>query len=93
MYINIHADVNNQIMGSEAMNTSEHKYTQKVVSSFSYGLWFQWLHYFNTTRVNIIKITYDSCKHTIDVNLRCTTPNKQSIVCLWLYIGLIYVEK
>ena len=38
MYINMHADVNNQLMGFEAMNTFEHKYTQKVVSSFSYGL-------------------------------------------------------
>ena len=38
MYIYMYADVNNQIMAFEAMNIFEHKYTQKVVSSFSYGL-------------------------------------------------------
>ena len=31
--------------------------------------------------------------HTIEVNLRSTTLNRQSIVYLWLYIGLIYVDK
>ena len=31
--------------------------------------------------------------HTIEVNLRSTIPNRQSKVYLWLYIGLIYVEK
>ena len=38
-------------------------------------------------------IAYDSCKQilnslqTIEVNLRSTAPNRQSIVYLWLYIG------
>ena len=44
-------------------------------------------------------ITYDSYKQilnslqTIEVNLRSTTPNRQSVVYLWLYICLIYGEK
>ena len=45
------------------------------------------------------KLLHDSCKqildslYTIEVDFCCTTPNKQSIVYLWLYIGLINVEK
>ena len=41
----------------------------------------------------------DSCKqildslYTIEVDFRCTTPNRHFIVYLWLYIGLINVEK
>ena len=41
MYVNMHGDVNNQIMGCKAMNTFEYQNTQEVVSSFSYGLKFQ----------------------------------------------------
>ena len=52
-----------------------------MVSSFSYGLKFQWSNWINTTQVNINKIIADdSCKqilnslHASEVNLYSTTP-------------------
>ena len=88
MYINMHGDVKTHIMGCEAMNTFEHLNIKHTESGLVFLVWsevsmIELNQYHASEYIKII--AYDSCKQilnslqTIEVNLRSTAPNRQSI--------------